>query len=94
MISDQLRSMGFEPEERRGKTWVCGNDVSAIVGGLPISFTRRRYGSATFCWAMALIAGEWVDLGDPWQKVTPSKKDIEEALEILREYTESRFRPN
>ena len=72
----------YRCEVKRGKAWVEGVPVDAVVDGVPIAFTRRRYGTATFTWCDAFIAGHWQSLGDPWQKVMPSLSDIRTALDM------------
>lgn len=82
-LIEQLTAMGYEPTERRGKVWLDGNTVDAVIAKMPISFTRRRYSNTTFCWVEA-YAGGWFSLGDPWQAVTPSRKSIEDQIEHLQ----------
>lgn len=79
---EQLVSMGYKPRLIRGKP--CLNDcpVDAIVR-IPLSYTRRRYGSTTYTWVMGFISDAWVQLGDPWPCVTPRKTEIEREVERL-----------
>lgn len=79
---EQLQAMGHQPQIIRGKVFVASMSVDAIVRYTPVSFTRRRYGDTTFCWADAYIRGEWRSLGDPWQAVTPKRSELER--EIIR----------
>ncbi len=48
--------------------------------GHEISFTRRRYGKATFVWIYVKFGADWQETGDPLQKIMPSKKDVEDAI--------------
>lgn len=83
-LLEQLQALGFNATEKRGKVWLGDFDVARIVDGVPVSLTRRRYGTCTmFCWAHAYLNGRWVDLGDPWQKVTPSADDLTKAMRVL-----------
>lgn len=81
-IPDALNNMGVEWYPVRGKPCLAGMFVDAFCDGFPVSFTRRRYSNATFCWAEAYINGQWESLGDPWQKVTPNAKEL--AAEIRK----------
>ncbi len=51
-----------------------------IQNGHEISFTRRRYGKATFTWIYVKFGDRWQETGDPLQKIMPSKKDVEDAV--------------
>jgi len=82
-LFQRLEAMGYTPTERRGKIWLDGQPVADIVGGLPVSYTRRRYPGCFFCWVEA-YAGGWFSLGDPWQAVTPARKSIEAQIEHLQ----------
>lgn len=64
----------------RGKVYLHGMNVSRLLDGIPISFTRRRYSNATFTWADAFINGQWVSLGDPWPCVNPPTKALREEV--------------
>lgn len=64
---ESLAAAGFDARMIRGKPCLADCFVDAIVSGYPVSFTRRRYGSTTFTWAMFFHNGQWVSLGDPWQ---------------------------
>lgn len=82
-LLERLQAMGYEPIERRGKIILDGQYVNDIVSKLPVSYTRRKYGSgATFCWVEA-YAGSWFSLGDPWQSVTPKRSAMEQQIEHL-----------
>jgi len=48
-----------------------------------LAFTRRRYSNTTFTWVAVNLGGQWLDLGDPWQCVTPKKSEIEAGLRIV-----------
>lgn len=48
-----------------------------------LAFTRRRYSNTTFTWVAVKLNGGWVDLGDPWQCITPKKAEIEAGLRIV-----------
>jgi predicted 3-demethylubiquinone-9 3-methyltransferase (glyoxalase superfamily) len=49
--------------------------------GYEIHFTRRRYGRTTFTWVYVKFGASWQSTGDPLQKIMPSKKDLDEAIE-------------
>lgn len=49
--------------------------------GVQFEFTRRRYGSTTYTWAVAILPdGRRLDLGDPWPGVTWPKKELARAV--------------
>jgi hypothetical protein len=69
----------------RGKIVLGGGYVDRLLDGVPLSFDRRRYGQGglnpvTYTWAHAFVAGEWVDLGDPWPCLNPPVKELRVAL--------------
>lgn len=47
-----------------------------VVDGIALSYTRTRISGTTYTKVHALIAGEWLSLGDPWPLLTPSAKAI------------------
>lgn len=55
---------------------------------MEIKLERRRYGTTFYCWAYVKIDGKYESLGDPWPKVTPSKKELDEAVGLLLAYAE------
>lgn len=75
-LQAELNATGVRWLLYRGQEMVDGQFVHRVVHGVPVSLTRRRYSNATFCWAEAYIGGQWVSLGDPWQKVTPSLMEL------------------
>jgi hypothetical protein len=83
-MTERLESLGYSSQIIRGKTFLDGLDVADIIGKVPVSYTRRRYGSQTFCWVEAYVGG-WFSLGDPWPSVTPRRAEIEAQINTLRE---------
>lgn len=65
--------------------------TTIVVGGHTIMLTRRAYPRSTggwptfFTWADVLVKDEWVSLGDPWQKLRPSNKELLEAVKVATE---------
>lgn len=51
--------------------------------GHPVRFTRRRYGRTTYTWVEVKLHGEWMDLGDPWPCVMPTKDSLQMAVQYL-----------
>jgi hypothetical protein len=53
------------------------------LNGFDFWFTRRRYGTATFTWVEYRKHGDTakVSAGDPYQKITPSQKDLKELID-------------
>jgi len=64
---------------------LAGRPVSAIIDSVPLSFERRRCGSAhggtTFTWVYAHLGDRWVSLGDPWPVLRPKSSDILAAVD-------------
>lgn len=81
----EVQALFPEATEKRGTVWLRDMDVGRLLDGIPLSFTRRRYPGTTYTWVKAFITGQWVDLGDPWPCVTPSKKSL--RIEIARRQT-------
>lgn len=57
-----------------------------IVNGYEVRFERRNYplstgGRKTFTWCEAFINGEWTSLGDPFEKLRPSNREIMEEID-------------
>lgn len=51
--------------------------------GYEIDLTRRRYGKkTTFTWVSVKFGDKWLSAGDPLQKIMPSKKDLDAAIQI------------
>lgn len=75
---------GMDARVIRGRVFVGSMGVDAVVDGACVSFTRRRYGTATYTWAEALIDGLWVDLGDPWPCMRPKTSDLKREIEVRR----------
>jgi hypothetical protein len=81
MNIETLKAMGFaDAREIRGKICIGFMPVDLMVNGIPTNFTRRRYGSKTFCWVEAMIDDEWKSLGDPWECITPKAIEISDAI--------------
>lgn len=51
----------------------------------PFSFSRRRYGRTTYCWAdVVLPNGETLDLGDPYPAINwPRSELLAEAERVI-----------
>lgn len=80
----ELTALGIESTIIRGNVCVASMFVNEIVDGIPLSYTRRRYGSTTFTWVDAFIGGEWVSLGDPWPCIKPKRSDIIREISIRK----------
>ena len=51
------------------------------IGDYSVRFERRNYpkstgGVKTFTWAEAMIGGQWVSLGDPWECLRPKNSEL------------------
>lgn len=51
-----------------------------------MELTRRRYGKTTFTWISVRIGNKWQSTGDPLQKILPSGKDFDEAIERAKNF--------
>lgn len=69
-----------EAVQIRGKTYLHQMTVDKFLDGIPLCFTRRRYPGMTYTWVEAFLAGEWVNLGDPWPCLMPPVQEVREAL--------------
>jgi len=81
---EELRQIHPGASEHRGKLWLAEGRVDAILDGVPLNLVRRRYSNCTFTWAEALLGGQWVSLGDPWQSINPPTTQLREAIERRR----------
>jgi hypothetical protein len=57
-----------------------------IYKGYELYFTRRRYGKTMFTWIYVKLGESWQSTGDPLQKIMPSKKDLDEAIDRAQAY--------
>ena len=48
---------------------ISGCEVHGRYNGIPLHFTRRRYGKTTFTWLDWWNGSEWVSAGDPWPSI-------------------------
>lgn len=77
MKLETVKMLFPEATEIRGKVWLAQMPVDRLLDGIPLNFTRRRYGGnvhragVTYTWVEAYINGQWVDLGDPWPVLNP-----------------------
>jgi hypothetical protein len=87
-IIKRLRAIGFNVRVIRGKPYLDGNRVDAIIDQVLVRFVRGRFtgrcATHTACWAEAYVAG-WFSLGN-LKAPTPSRRYAEVAsiLESLR----------
>lgn len=55
----------------------------ATINGREVFAERRRYSkSAVFTWLYVKIGEEFIQLGDPWQKLMPPRAEV--AAEVAR----------
>lgn len=81
-VDQVAAASGKDARVIRGRVFVGSMSVDVIVDGVCVSFTRRRYGTATYTWADALIDGSWVSLGDPWPCVRPKTSDLAREIRV------------
>lgn len=84
-----LLDAGFPAHEFRGAPCIGYTEVTAMIGGWPVSFTRRRYGDATFAWVHYYRAGKWIELGTPWQCVRPAAAEILREIELAEQHAQA-----
>lgn len=60
------------------------------VSGVDFWLKRRRYGSTAFCWVDLSLPGsqDVFSAGDPFQKINPSKCDLDELITQLKSQLE------
>jgi hypothetical protein len=63
--------------------YINGRKVHRVIDGVPLNFTRRRYGKTTFTWVEAFDGLAWRSLGDPWPAITPAANQIREAVKNI-----------
>lgn len=63
---------------------LSGYSIHARVDGLPINFTRRRYGTTIYTWVKYHDGEQWVDLGDPWPSPHVPVKELRESIKLKR----------
>jgi len=51
-----------------------------MIDSLEVRLERRRYDRTFYCWAYVKLDGKFESLGDPWNKVTPSRKELADAI--------------
>lgn len=85
-LEQVTEASGMDARIIRGRVFVGSMGVDAVIDGVCVNFTRRRYGTTTFTWAESLIDGVWVDLGDPWPCLRPSKSDLLREISVRRAY--------
>ncbi len=65
-----------------------GLDCKALpLNGANLRFKRRRYGeSTTYTWVKYYTGDKWLDLGDPWPCLNPTRAEIRESIAVAMLY--------